>query len=52
MQRAYPDEMACAREWRKLAEGYGVEIVENETLAEQRMRRALDEVDAVFGDGD
>lgn len=45
----HPDEMKRDREWRKMAEALGVEIVENPRLAALRRERALAAVEAELG---
>lgn len=45
----FSDELERDREWRKLATGLGIEIVEREDLVAARRDRALAALDAEFG---
>lgn len=45
-------ELAVARTWKNLAESYGVPVVEDEDLVEERRQRALAQILAEEGVGD
>lgn len=52
-RKMHPDEMARAREWKKLADDLGIEVVENDDLAKQRFESAMKAVHAdLLGDED
>ena len=52
MELAIPAELERQREWKKLAEAFGIPIDEDPQLAAERHRRAMAIVEAEFGGDD
>lgn len=51
MEHAHDNDSKLAAEWRRLAEAYGVEIVEDPRLAQERHAKAMKAVEGFFGPG-
>lgn len=52
MERVYPELPERMRQWKSMAKHFGVDAVEDEELAAERLERQLAAVDAEFGGDD
>lgn len=52
MERVYPEVPERTRQWKSMANHFGVEVVEDEALAAERLARQLAAVEAEFGGDD